>query len=274
MTDGAGQLGDDHRWLLDQLPGDGKTVSNITMQRNLGWSTDRYFVVRDGLVDAGMIARGRGRGGTIRRVASHSPTDRRTVSVVIEDGSDPTATVEAAIKNELALYEPMRSVIAGDWAKDHRTDPLAVEITALQGRRSTGGIWSRPDITSIEVRTFAYVPGKHLEVVTFEVKAANAITVQAVYEALAHRRAATRSYVLLHVPASEAEVLQEAVSDVALVARSHSVGVVTVGEPSDYETWEEVEEARRVEPDPERLDTFIATQLCADTRNLVSKRLR
>jgi hypothetical protein len=79
------------------------------------------------------------------------------VSVVIEDGADASATVEAVIQNELELYGPMRSVIAGDWAK----------------------------------------------------------------EALAHRRAATRSYVLLHVPTAEAEVLQEAVSDVALVARSH-----------------------------------------------------
>lgn len=196
------------------------------------------------------------------------------MSVVIEDGSDPSATVEAAIQNELALYEPMRSVIAGDWAKDHRTDPLAVEITALQGRRSTGGTWSRPDITSVEVRTFAYVPGKHLEVVTFEVKAANAITVQAVYEALAHRRAATRSYVLLHVPTADAELLHEAVSDVALIARSYGVGLVTVGAANDYETWEEIEEARRVEPDPERLDNFIATQLSDKTRNLISRRLR
>lgn len=274
MVDRADQLRGDNQTLFDQLPEDGRTLSNIALQRKLGWSTNRYFAVRDALVDAGMVTRGRGRGGTVRRTAPDSPVDRRTVSVVIEDGADPSATVEATIKNELALYEPMRSVIAGDWAKDHRTDPLAVEITALQGRRSTGGTWSRPDITSVEVRTFAYVPGKHLEVVTFEVKAANAITVQAVYEALAHRRAATRSYVLLHVPTAEAEVLQVGVSDVALVARSHGVGVVTVGDPNNYETWEEIEEPRRVEPDPERLDAFIATQLSDKTRNLVSKRLR
>jgi hypothetical protein len=184
------------------------------------------------------------------------------------------ATVEAAIKNEFALYEPMRRVIKTDWAKDHRREPLAVEITALRGRRATGGIWSRPDIVSVEVRTFAYVPGKYLEVATFEVKVANAINVQACYEALAHRRAATHSYVLLHVPADQSDNLEDDVADVAEAARAHGIGVIAAADPADYRTWEEREEARRVEPDPERLNTFVATQLSDTARDLISRRLR
>lgn len=54
----------------------------------------------------------------------------------------------------------MRDVIASDWAKDRRARPLAVEITAHAGG---GGIWSRPDIVSVEVRAFPYVPGKNLD---------------------------------------------------------------------------------------------------------------
>src|SRR3954452_16295149 len=165
----------DHRALFDALPADGTTMSNPTLQRRLGWDSDRYFRSRDALVDMGLVIRGRGRGGVVRRVLPASLVEERAVAVVIDSAADAlttAATVEAAIKNELALYEPMRRVIASDWAKDHRREPLAVEITALQGRRSTGGIWSRPDIVSVEVRTFAYVPGKYLEVTTFEIKAA------------------------------------------------------------------------------------------------------
>jgi hypothetical protein len=95
-----------------------------------------------------------------------------------------------------------------------------------------------------------------------------------VYEALAHRRAATRSYVLLHVSATEAATLEDAVADVAEAARGHGIGVITAGDPADYQTWEEREEARRVEPDPERLDSFIATQLTDKTRNKISRALR
>src|SRR5690348_5652942 len=201
MTVDPATLHGDHQTLFTTLPADGTTTSNPTLQRRLGWDSDRYFRARDALVDMGLVVRGRG--GVVRRVLAESTVEERTVAVVVEAGADPLTTaaaVEAVVKNELVLYEPMRHVIATDWAKDHRRDPLAVEITALQGRRATGGMWSRPDIVSVEVRTFAYVPGKYLEVATFEVKAANAINVQAVYEALAHRRAATHSYVLLHVP--------------------------------------------------------------------------
>jgi hypothetical protein len=267
----------DHRALFDALPADGTTMSNPTLQRRLGWDSDRYFRSRDALVDMGLVIRGRGRGGVVRRVLPASLVEERAVAVVIDSAADAlttAATVEAAIKNELALYEPMRRVIASDWAKDHRREPLAVEITALQGRRSTGGIWSRPDIVSVEVRTFAYVPGKYLEVTTFEIKAANAINVQAVYEALAHRRAATHSYVLLHVPSEQAGNLEDDVADVAEAARAHGIGVVIAADPADYDTWEEREEARRLEPDPERLNTFVATQLSDNTRDLISRRLR
>ncbi|MDQ7907638.1 hypothetical protein RB614_24250 [Phytohabitans sp. ZYX-F-186] len=267
----------DHQTLFAALAPDGTTTSNPTLQRRLGWDSDRYFRSRDALVDMGLVVRGRGRGGVVRRVLATTAVEERTVAVVVDAGADAlttAATVEAVIKNELALYEPMRRVIAHDWAKDHRRDPLAVEVTALQGRRVTGGTWSRPDIVSVEVRTFAYVPGKYLEVATFEVKAANAINVQAVYEALAHRRAATHSYVLLHVPADQADNLEDDVADVAEAARAHGIGVVTAADPQDYDTWEEREEARRVEPDPERLNAFVATQLNDTTRDLISRRLR
>lgn len=275
-ADSAGLQGD-HRELFAQLPADGKTMSNPTLRKRLKWDSDRYFLARDALVDMGLIVRGRGRGGVVRRVGEETGVEERTVAVVVEAGADPlttAATVEAVIKNEIALYEPMRKVIATDWAKDHRRDPLAVEITALQGRRATGGMWSRPDIVSVEVRTFPYVPGKYLEVATFEVKAVNAINVQAVYEALAHRRAATHSYVLLHVPPGQADQVEDDVVDVAEAARSHGIGVVTAADPRDYSTWEEREEARRVEPDPERLNSFVAAQLSDKTRDLISRRLR
>lgn len=158
---------DDQRALLDCLPRDGGTISNRAVQERLGWATDHYWTVRDALVDAGLVVRGRGRGGTVRRYIESDDADK-VMAVSVAVGAGSARAVEEVIENELALYEPMQRVIAGDWAKDHRSDPLAVEVTALQGRRDTGGVWSRPDIVTVEVRTFAYVPGKHLELTTFE----------------------------------------------------------------------------------------------------------
>src|ERR1035441_4896420 len=78
---------------------------------------------------------------------------------------------------------------------------LVVEVTARQGRRETGGTWTRPDIVAAALRVFPHVPGKFFDLITFEVKPFDGIDVTAVFEALSHRRAATQAYVWLHVPA-------------------------------------------------------------------------
>ncbi|MEH0819846.1 MULTISPECIES: hypothetical protein [unclassified Micromonospora] len=266
-------LSEDECTLYNALPVDGSSRSNPSLRQYLHWNRNRYFLARDGLVDKGLVLRGRGRGGVVRRAEPEAQGHTHLVAVMVEGDAPDVERIEAAITNELSLYPPMREVIERDWAQEHRQDLLAVEITALGGSRPDG-VWSRPDITTVEVRTFEYVPGKHLDVNTFEIKSPNAVNVQAVYEALAHRRAATRAYVLFYIPPDRAASLRDDVEDVSAAARAHGIGVVTAGDPYDYDTWEELEEARRVEPDPEKLNSFIGAQLSERTRSLISRRLR
>jgi hypothetical protein len=94
------------------------------------------------------------------------------------------------------------------WAKERQIEPLTVEITAAEGRKATGGQWTRPDLVSLAVWIYRYLPGKYVEVGTFEVKPSDAIAVTAVYETLAHLRSATHAYVIFHVPDEEAESVQ------------------------------------------------------------------
>lgn len=259
-------LSKDQGALLKLVPDDGTTIGNVMLKKKLHWRSGRYYDVRDSLVDSGYLVLGRGRGGSVRRnVAPAVPSDGEAIS----DSAEHIIEVQ----REFDLYAPTRTVLAEEWARDHRTDPIAVEITALKGSR-LAGIWSKPDITSIQIRTFPYVPGKHLEVVTFEVKPVTAINVYAVYEALAHRRAATHSYVLLHIPPENADILENDIQGIAETARAHGIGVITVGDPAGYQSWEEREQALRVEPDPARLNEFIAGQLSEETREAIASRLR
>lgn len=271
ITGNGSDLTKRERDLLNMLPIDGDTVSNPAAQQRLGWSDSKYWEVRDILVDKGLILRGRGRGGTVRRVVEDESS--KTISIPVDSATNPVA-VEAVIRRELSLYEPMKVVIEHALARDRRSSPLAVEITALQGRRSTGGTWSRPDIVSVEVKTYQYVPGKFLEVVSYEVKAEDSIDLQAVYEALAHRRSATRSYVIYHLPPTASSGAKEKLEDIRIVARSHGIGVISVGDASDYDTWEELEEAQRFDADPERLDRFISSQLSTVTQTRIARALR
>ncbi|MDP5227174.1 MULTISPECIES: hypothetical protein [Arthrobacter] len=268
MTD-LSALTSDELQLLNVVPIDGSTIGNQRARETVGLGEDLYFTVRNGLIEKGLIVKGQGRGGTIRRVLEVVAEPDAVVSPIAD-----TATVVIETVREDALYEPILGVLRGAWTRDRQLLPLDFEITARQGRRSTGGTWSRPDLVSVEIKTYEYVPGKFLEVTTFEVKPADAIDVQAVYEALAHRRSSTHAYVLLHIPQEEVTVLEDSVRNVRLVARSHGIGVITIQDPADYNTWEELEEAQRVEPDPERLNQFIETQLSEKLRKKIARTLR
>ncbi len=103
-----------------------------------------------------------------------------------------------------------------------------------------------------------------MEAVTFEVKPSDAITVTAVYEALAHLRSATHAYVIFHAPDDDDEAVQQMIEEARHVARTHGVGQITIGNPRDWDTWNELETADGVEPDPERLDELISVQLPPD----------
>jgi hypothetical protein len=117
------------------------------------------------------------------------------------------------------------------WAKERQIEPLAVEVTASQGRKATGVRWTRPDLVSVAVRAYRYLPGKYMEVVTFKVKPSDAVSVTAVYEALANLRSATYVYVLFHVPEDEAESVRKVIEEARRVGRAHGVGVITMGDP-------------------------------------------
>jgi BarA-like signal transduction histidine kinase len=110
-----------------------------------------------------------------------------------------------------------------------------VEVTAQQGSRLTGGKWTRPDITVASSRTFPYVPGRHFDVITFEVKPQDQVNVTAIYEALAHLRAATRSYVLLHVPHFAKASLELIIEETCNEGKQHGIGVIIVEKPGDYD---------------------------------------
>ena len=267
-------LSNDASVLYERVPTDGSPVGNTTLSRSVRWQDDRYWAARDELLESGLVIRGRGRGGSIRRIVVAEPAN--AAMTVSETTSPEQLVVEAAaeLRREVTLYPMIRDVILGDFARDRRVTPLAVEITALQGRRSTGGRWSRPDIVSVEVTTYLHLPGRVLELMTFEVKPEDAVDVSAVYEALSHRRSATRSYVVFHVPDDSTGSLEPALEDICEEARSHGIGIIVAGQPDDYETWDERVQAVRHEPDPLRLDNFIATQLTPGTANRIAREVR
>jgi hypothetical protein len=260
----------DAETLLASVPEDGTAVGNIFLIRTLGWDEDVYWEVRNSLVDRGILEVGRGRGGSVRRVIQEA-----SESVSDESGTLASeAPSEEQRERESDLYEPLAEVLAQRWVKDKRVESSIVQVTAHQGRRPTGGMWSRPDLAVATLATYPYVPGRHFDVVTFEVKPSWAIDITAVYEALGHLRSATRSYVLLHVCEDEKKDVKDVVTDICAEAKRHGIGVITFGRPDRYDSWDELVEPVRYEPEARKLNDFLATQFSSEQREKLLKRFR
>lgn len=259
-------LGPDQHQLMLLLIKSGGHAGNVTLQRQLGWEDDRYWRVRDSLVDLGILQRGRGKGGSVKVVGLIEPS---TAATEVEATTAPTRST-----TEDDLYEPVAKVFRTDWASDNRFADILVEITAKQGRRPTGGTWTRPDIVIAAVRVFPYVPGRHFDLITVEVKPLWGMDLTAVYEALAHRRAATQAYVWFHVEDTGFDPEDERVRAIVAEADRHGVGVIVASDPTVYDTWDTLADARRVAPDPEALSEFIAIQLTDDAKQRLSRWVR
>lgn len=202
----------------------------------------------------------KGRGGTVKRIVDWQPDEP-----AVRD-----AAVEREIDAERDLYEPLAQQIGSTWAKDMRLEPSVVVILGYQGRRRTGGRWSRPDIALVAVQQFDLIPGKHINVVTFEVKLGPSADVAAVYEALAHRRAATQAYVVVH---SEG-VVEETLELVEAEAYRHGTGLIIVDDPADYDTWDVRIEAEQVPTDAADLNSFLTAQLPDEQREQLVRLVR
>lgn len=253
----------DAKLILDKLPTDGSPVGNTRLMRELKWQSDRYWKARDELVDEKLAIRGMGRGGSVSLAKPTAPTQ-----------VTPPPAPKSPDKQESDLYEPAATVLRSEWAKDFAIEEYFVQVTAKQGRRETGGTWTRPDIILVSVTTYQFLLGKFVDVVTFELKDKDNFNITAIYEALAHRRAGTRAYVLARLPPSIRKDLDEAIEDISEEAKRHGVGLIIAGDIERYDTWDFVVQGERREPDPAELDDFIERQVSEDNKKRLRKWLK
>jgi hypothetical protein len=95
----------------------------------------------------------------------------------------------------------------------------------------TGGKWTRPHITLFAVRIYPYIPGKSIELVSFEIKYLGAYGVEGVFEAASHSAFTHRSYLMVQVPKGfdDPKVLDRLDGE----SGSFGVGFYTFEDPED-----------------------------------------
>jgi hypothetical protein len=271
-------LTEDEKQLLDKLPADGTAIGNKTLRSSLGWDQEKYWSIRDSLVDREFLRLGRGKGGSVARIIA---TGGDAVVVPAADdiaavpGAGDLAEPDKQCTKEDALYGPLADVLRDKWTKELRLEQCVIQVTARQGRRETGGTWTRPDIVVVSVASYLNLPGKFVEVITFEVKTADGLDVTAVYEALSHLRAATRAYLVVAMTARQRKDMEALVETVADEAGRHGIGFIIVPEDvTKYDEWEFIVESTAAQGVPSRMDDFLERQLTEDNKRTLRKLIK
>ena len=228
-------------------------IGKIRLGRELreqGWDDLTYESLRNRLIDEGTLKTLQG-GGL-----------RVSAEAVNEATSETSAESEPPSRAQKRLYEAVLAVIQGPWAKSMGLIDNRAWISAGQPVK---GKPTSPEVILLAKRDFPYYPGHRTvwDIVTFEVKLHERYDFGAVYEALAHRRSATRTYVLLELPSYVDGKEQNDRSLGALVSEAsrHGVGFIVASNPSKHEGWHQLVEPERFEPDPEDVNKFLGQEL-------------
>ena len=152
--------------LFGLVPRDGSSIGNGKLRQQLSdkaarelhvdLDLDDYWKLRDALLRAGRIEKGRGKGGAVSRVASDVIELGPAESAVADE--QPEREAEEVITAEQGLYEPLLKTIRTAYAPDYEISEFVCEQTANQGRRRTGGRWTRPDISLVSGNCLPSLP--------------------------------------------------------------------------------------------------------------------
>jgi hypothetical protein len=254
--------------LLDMLPKNGSTIGNKSVRRqliervkkelSLSLTDDDYWAIRDALIADGKVKPGRGNGGSVCLV---------NVAAV-----HPAPVASSKYRNEADLYPPVHKTLAVSWVKNYAIEDFVSQVTAQQGSRTTGGKWTRPDITLFAVRIYPFIPGKSVELITFEVKPLYAYGVDGVFETASHSAFAHRSYLLLYVPKDYDD--QDVLGRLDKESERFGIGLITFEDPTDWDTFNIRVEAEHKTPDPSELCSFVNVQLTPDNRSKIQRMIR
>ena len=105
-------------------------------------------------------------------------------------------------KKEADYYKPLMRELWLNWAEKrgreyHLRQRFLRVLDTSQGGRAAHGRWTRPDITLLGGKVLPYLPGKFLDVITFEVKLG--MPIDGLYEALAHPTACEFRVCCMHL---------------------------------------------------------------------------
>ena len=108
------------------------------------------------------------------------------------------------------------------------------------------------------------------DIITFEVKPSDQITVQGVFEAISHREYASHAYVFYNLDEQPFEEFEES-GRILEIATKYGIGVIVSNKVEDFDEWDEMVSATRTLLDPDKTDTFIRNNFSEPAKTKIVK---
>lgn len=244
---------------LKYVPVNGSTIGNLTLREKLKWDQEKYWKIRNELLDIGTIRKSTGKGGAVSLVEISSK------EMLKENKSEK----KQQYPKERDLYKPFKKTIDEIGKDAMRFDRFICEDTSSQGRRNTKGLWTRPDIVIVSVSKYPFIPGQVFDIISFEIKLLSNSAITGVFETASHSRFATKSYLSIYLPLDWDDD-DEDLSRIRGECERFKVGLILFTDPADFDTWDFKIEPDRQNPDPSDMNEFITQQLGEDSKKEIS----
>jgi hypothetical protein len=263
----------------------GLQAANGHLTRNELWQrlpglqdgpNDEYWAAEQALVDGHRIERRRGRNGGIYLL---EPVEAARQAAGPAEAAQAVAGQVAAEAEAQRLesdhYQPALDSILQHWTEQPGFTHVFGAITAGQGRRQTGGRWSRPDIVLCAISDWLFSSRPEADVRTIEVKRFESLDVLAVYEAVSHKSRAHYSYLLIVDFPADMDADQKTTFDtVVSVAGKHGIGVITARNTADWTSWSFELDPNRSDSDHQAVNQFLLDQVPPEIRDQFRRAIR
>jgi hypothetical protein len=254
--------------LLDLIKAEAPTghVGNMYLRGRLQeegeqWPEDEYWKAHAELTEKRMIGTGRGRGGSVW---------------LLQPIEISTEEIPGLVDDEKKLYEPLVKWLNETWGREaqERDDFFMAKITGSpSGRKRETGLWSRPDVSLVQVNKFDYITIPEVEASSFEVKRYDdAGAIDSVYEAAAHSRWAHNSWLV----AEDSQSTQQQYSErFRGELERFGVGLMTMKKQQDNSyKFDEVLAPVYRPPEPKDLDEFLQNFFAEEGGKIDQKNLK
>jgi hypothetical protein len=250
-TKGTNRMSPGAEALFNRLPEDGSRINNLRLKSLLPLDDEAYASAKRELRDKGFVQLGPY--GTVGRAPEQAarPSARSGKS-----------RQSLLVARESDLYEPFKR-----WLETSNEEGgvafSAVKVTGSpRGHSRESGQWSRPDVCSLQVIRFEWLPDVNVELASYEIKRAGGLRrLESVYEAAAHNRWSHRSSVVVEQEPGGELPPDDAVNQI----RQFGLGLylMTPLDRAEYQVTESVAPVYHG-PDPESLNEMLKIILQSD----------